>query len=76
MFSHEIIYAVSVQESIKCVTRLISIVSQPIRVVVVVVCVVIDVTVDIIVTVGVVVIIVGPRKLTLKYGQNQVSLNK
>ena len=67
MFSHEIIYAVSVQESIKCVTRLISIVSQPIRVVVV--GVVIDVTVDIIVTVVVVVIIVGPRKLTLKSGQ-------
>ena len=50
-------------------TRLISIESQPNKVVVVVVFVV----VGLVVVVGVVVVIVGYRNLTLEFGQNQVN---
>ena len=51
----------------KCKTRLFSIVTQPVKVVVVV-------TVDIVVA-FVVAIIIGPRNLTINHGQNQVSNN-
>ena len=57
-------------------TRLISIVSQPIEVVVVVVLavvVLIVVFVVIVVVVVVIVIVVGPRYLALNFGQNWVS---
>ena len=57
----------------KCKTRLFSIVTQPVKVVVVVDIVVV-VTVDIVVA-FVVAIIIGPRNLTINHGQNQVSNN-
>ena len=58
-------------------SRLISIESEPIKVVVLlfVVVVVVVFLVDFVATVVIVVIIVGPRKLTLKFSQNRVSYN-
>ena len=53
----------------KCQTRLFSIVTQPVKVVVVV-DILIVVTVDIVVA-----IIIGPGNLTINHGQNQVSNN-